>query len=221
MKRTALLFDLDGTLVDSLPDLAHAVNLLLAEDGLCALDPAKVRLMIGDGAKKLVERAYGASGVSPLADIAAKVARFLELYEYGPALHTTIYPGVIETLTELKQLGMKQAVVTNKPLAATEKVLDGLGLASFFDAVVGAEDGLALKPDPAPLRLALQKLGASTELAVMIGDNANDVAAARALKIPVIAVAYGYARTLPDQLGADLLIERFDDLTTALRWFPN
>lgn len=221
MKRTALLFDLDGTLIDSLPDLAHALNLQLAEEGLAALALADVRLMIGDGARKLVERAFAAAGQSPLTQPERQVARFLELYEDSPAVRTVIYPGVVETLSYLKSLDLKLAVVTNKPQDATLKVLAGLGMNGLFEVVVGGGAATALKPDPAPLLLALERLGAQPSQAVMIGDNANDVGAARAIGIPVVAVAYGYARTEPAQLGADILIESFADLTTALRWFPN
>ncbi|CAA6603538.1 Phosphoglycolate phosphatase [Rhodospirillaceae bacterium LM-1] len=219
MQILALLFDLDGTLVDSLPDLSHALNLQLAEEGLRSLEQAEVRLMIGDGAKKLVERAFGAAGRAPLADIEAKVSRFLELYEESPAQRTTVYHGVVETLSALKEKGLKLAVVTNKPQEATERVLAGLELGGLFDAVVGAGRTKALKPDPAPLLFALEKLGVGKEQAVMVGDNANDVDAAKALNIPVVAVTYGYARTAPESLGADLLIESMSDLPTALRWF--
>jgi phosphoglycolate phosphatase len=220
MRRQALLFDLDGTLVDSLPDLAHAINLMLAEEGLPTLSLPMVRLMIGDGAKKLVERALRVAGRTSFDDLPARVARFLELYEDGPAERTVVYPGVADTLAEFRRMGLKLAVVTNKPQEASLKVLAGLGIGQYFDTVVGADGLLALKPDPAPLMLALTRLQSCESEAVMIGDNANDVAAAKALGIPVIAVAYGYARCEPKDLGADLLIERFDDLSAALRWFP-
>ncbi len=219
MQILALLFDLDGTLVDSLPDLSHALNLQLAEGGLRRLEQAEVRLMIGDGAKKLVERAFAAAGQAQPADIESKVKRFLELYEEAPAQRTTVYPGVVETLSHLKEQGVKMAVVTNKPQEATEQVLAGLELGHLFDVVVGAGSARALKPDPAPLVLALEKLGVGKEQAVMVGDNANDVDAAKALNVPVVAVTYGYARTAPESLGADLLIESMSDLPTALRWF--
>lgn len=221
MRPTALLFDLDGTLVDSLPDLAHALNQQLAGEGLAPLDLAVVRLMVGDGARKLVERAFAAAGRPLIDDPAGKVARFIELYEEGPAERTIIYPGVMETLTELRGLGMRLAVVTNKPQAATEMILDTLGLSPLFDAVIGANPGLALKPDPAPLRLALERMSAQSGQALMVGDNANDVNAAKVLGIPVVAVTYGYSRVDPAQLGADLLIERFSDLTAALSRFPS
>ncbi len=221
MRRNHLLLDLDGTLVDSLPDLAQALNLQLAEQGLKRLELAQVRLMIGDGAQKLVERAFAAAGQVGLPDIERAVARFIELYEESPAQRTTVYPGVAETLGELRGLGMKLAVVTNKPQNATLQVLEGLGLKDLFDAVVGAGPSLALKPDPAPLKAALAQMGSTDAQALMVGDNANDVAAAKALGIPVIAVAYGYARVSPGKLGADLLIENFDDLPSALCWFPN
>ncbi|MBF0169134.1 MAG: phosphoglycolate phosphatase [Alphaproteobacteria bacterium] len=221
MKRPFILFDLDGTLVDSLPDLAHALNLQLAEAGLRALGESEVRLMIGDGAKKLVERAFAAAGRSLPSDPAPAIARFIELYENGPAQRTTVYPGVLETLADLRQAGLHLAVVTNKPQNASLKVLAGLGLSQFFDAVVGAGASPALKPDPAPLKAALDLMQASPDQAIMVGDNANDVAAARALGIPVIVVTYGYARSEPAQLGADALIDVFGDLPQALDHFTS
>lgn len=220
MRHRALLFDLDGTLVDSLPDLAYALNSQLREEGLPPLMESAVRLMIGDGARKLVERAFAAVGQSPVSGLEAKIDRFLELYEDGPTVKTTIYPGVVETLAELRGQGFKQAVVTNKPQDASLKVLAGLKLDGFFDAVVGGSAALKLKPDPMPLSIALERLGVGVEHAVMVGDNANDVNAAKALGIPVIAVAYGYSKVDPEELGADLLIKDFSDLSAALRWFP-
>lgn len=220
MQPRALLFDLDGTLIDSLPDLTHALNRLFSEIGLRHLAEAEVRMMIGDGARKLVERALAAAGQAVVADFDNKLARFLELYEEEPAVRTRPYPGVMETLALLKTMGFKLAVVTNKPQDATLKALAGLGLDGFFDSVVGGGVTEKLKPHPMALAHALREMRAEAGKALMVGDNANDVEAAKALGIPVIVVAYGYSRIDPKQLGADLLIDHFADLPAALRGFP-
>lgn len=212
----AVVFDLDGTLVDSAPDLRVAVNRMLAEHGRRALDLDEVIGMIGDGATKLVERALAAGG-GPAGDLAAHTRRFLDLYEGNAADATRPYDGVPETLAALRGAGVVLGVCTNKPEKATLEVLRDLDLARWFTAVVGGDslDGVR-KPDPRALLAAVARLGTSPDHAVMVGDNANDVGAARAAGIPVIVRAGGYSRTPAAELGADAVIDAFADLPAAL-----
>src|SRR5215207_7458443 len=149
--------------------------------------------MVGDGVAKLVERGLTARGAG-LDRLPARVARFMELYEPNAARLTRPYALVAETLESLRQRGLRLAVVTNKPHAATMRILGALDLARFFDAVVGGDTLGRRKPDPAPLLHAMRALDAAPAETLMVGDNHHDVAAARAAGVPVAVVAYGYAR---------------------------
>ena len=204
----AILFDLDGTLVDSAGDLRDALNALLAEEGLAPLDLQAVKGMVGDGVAKLVERGLTARGAG-LDRLPARVARFMELYEPNAARLTRPYPLVAETLESLRQRGLRLAVVTNKPHAATMRILEALDLARFFDAVVGGDTLSRRKPDPAPLLHAMRALDAAPAETLMVGDNHHDVAAARAAGVPVAVVAYGYGGRPAAELGADRVLDSF------------
>ena len=207
----AILFDLDGTLVDSAEDLRHALNAILAQRGLRTLDLAEVKSMIGDGAAKLVERGLAATG-GDLAGHAEALKDFLAIYGANAADATKPFPGAVETLKALKARGLPLAVVTNKPAAATATVLAELGLAGFFDAVVGGDTLPLRKPDPAPILHALASLGVAPDAALMIGDNHHDIRAAKAAGTGAIAVTYGYSHLPHAELGADRLIDNLTEL---------
>jgi phosphoglycolate phosphatase len=217
-KRTAVVFDLDGTLVDSAPDLLVAVNRLLAEERRRLLALAEVTRMIGDGAQKLVERAFTATGEGAPADLLGGLTRrFLDHYEGHATEQTRPYPGVPETLARLSAAGLRLAICTNKPEAATREVLRGLALDRFFAAVFGGDSIAGVrKPDPRLLLAAVGALGAKPDQAVMVGDNANDVQAARAAGLPVILRAGGYTSVAAAELGADAVVEGFAELPAAL-----
>lgn len=213
----ALIFDLDGTLVDSVPDLRVALNLLLVEEKRSTLSDAEVSQMVGNGVEVLIERALTATGTCPPDhDRPALVHRFLEHYKKAPAALTRPYPGVIETLTVLRDAGHPMAVCTNKPQGPAEDVLQALGLAPFFPVILGAGALPVLKPAPDPLIATLGALD-HQGAAVMIGDSPNDSLAAQAAGLPCVCVTFGYRRCSLDELGADQLIEQFDALPDALR----
>jgi phosphoglycolate phosphatase len=214
----AIVFDLDGTLIDSAPDLRAALNRLLAGQERHALTIEQVKLMIGDGAMKLVERAFAVTGPEiAAAELAAMTAAFLEDYEMNSAVLTRPFPAVVETLARLGNEGYTLALCTNKPQTATMQTLDCLELADYFQAVIGGDllPGLR-KPDPRHLLAALERLGVAASGAVMVGDNANDVAVARGAGMPVILVTFGYSRIPAAELGADAVISCFDELPAAL-----
>lgn len=215
----ALVFDLDGTLVDSAPDIGAAVNMLLREEGRIALDPASIISFVGDGAIQLVRRAFAASGTVPEgAALDALLARFMVHYHAAPAVLTKPYDGVAPILAQLKQAGHKLGVCTNKPDALIAAVLKGTGLARYFDAAVGPDKVSRRKPDSAHLRAALDAMGVAPGApAVMVGDSINDVRAAHGMGVPCICVTYGYVHGRIEDWGADLLIDRFTDLPEALR----
>lgn len=214
----ALVFDLDGTLVDSAPDIGAAINTLLREEGRPALAPASVISFVGDGAAQLVQRAFAASGtVLEGMALDALLARFMAHYHAAPAVLTKPYDGVASVLAELQQAGHKLGVCTNKPDALIAAVLEGTNLARYFDAAVGPDKVPRRKPDPAHLRATLDAMGvASGAPAVMVGDSINDVRSARGMGLPCICVTYGYIHGRIEDWGTDALIDRFTDLPAAL-----
>ncbi len=213
----ALLIDLDGTLVDSVPDLAAAVNRLLGEEGRRALSREQVRGMVGDGVAKLVERAFATTGGLDLAGaLPALVERFVGLYQTALSVETRPFPGVPETLANLKHAGLRLAVCTNKPQAASVQVLRDLGLAANIDLIAGGDAFPVRKPDPGHLLGVLDDLGVAPSAAAMLGDSQVDVAAARNAGLPVVLVSYGYAKRPARELGADAVIDRFEEILTTL-----
>jgi len=214
----AVVFDLDGTLVHSAPDLHAALNRLMADEGRRALDLQEVVLMIGDGVPKLVERGFKATGDLPGEDhLSGAIERFLADYEIHATVLTKLFPAVADTLTALKNRDCRLGVCTNKPEAATLEILTELGIRDRIDAVVGGDtlDGIR-KPDARHLQAVLERLGVAPEDAVMVGDNPNDVASARNAGVRVIAVSFGYSRVAPENLGADRLIDGYGELLDAL-----
>jgi phosphoglycolate phosphatase len=212
-ERTALVFDLDGTLVDSAPDLHRSLNAVLSECGRAPVSLADIRAMVGDGAAKLVERGFADTGAPvEAAALPGLVERFLVHYRAGRHTMTTAFPGVAETLAALKARGCRLGVCTNKPYEPSVEILAALGLAGFFGAVTGGDSLPVRKPDPGHLLGTLALLGETADAAVMIGDSANDVAVARAAGVPSVIVSYGYTRVPAAELGGDALIDEFADL---------
>lgn len=211
----AIVFDLDGTLIDSAPELTKALNDTLAEDGRGPLRVDEVKLMIGDGIDKLVERGLaatgGPAGEEQLMALGERVREF-----YWDAGVSKPFPGVLETLEKLRGHRLKLAVCTNKPYEPTMNILRGLGIGDHFAAVGAGDSYRTRKPDPGPLRAILDALGATPATTVMVGDSSNDVATARGAGVPIIAVSYGYSRVPVQQLGADIVVERFDEIPGAI-----
>ena len=215
MKGFLLVFDLDGTLVDSVMDLRAALNEVLRERGHRALSRAEVKHMIGDGVPALVARALAASGADP-AEAPMALPRFLEIYEANPTQLSRPYPGVPETLATLRRRGYRTAICTNKPQQATLAVMQGLDLLPLFDGIAGGDRFPVRKPHPSHLLRLIAELGARPEASAMIGDNENDAAAAHSAAVPLVLVRYGYARVEPESLAADALLDHFSELPSAL-----
>ncbi len=213
-RRNALVFDLDGTLFDTAPDLHRCMNSVLAEQGRRAVPLEDVRHMVGDGAAKMLERGFATTG-EPLepSRLAELMQRFLHHYHEGRHAMTRPFPGVVDTLVELSAAGFRLAICTNKPYGPTMEILDVLGLEHLFAAVAGGDSFPVRKPNPGHLLGTLNLMSAQPGSAVMIGDSGNDVAVARAAGVPVIAVSYGYTTVPVDQLGADHVIDSFAALT--------
>lgn len=211
----AIVFDLDGTLIDSAPELTKALNTTLAEYGRGPLRVEAVKLMIGDGIDKLVERGLAATGApageEQLTALGNRVREF-----YSNAGVSKPYPGVVQLLEKFRSERLKLAICTNKPYLPTMHILTGLGISDHFAAVAGGDSYRTRKPDPGPLRAILRALGATPATTVMVGDSPNDVGTARGAGVPIIAVSYGYSRVPAQELGADLVIDRFDEIPAAI-----
>ena len=210
-----LAFDLDGTLIDSVPDLTNSLNQVLQEHGHGALTRDEVAPMVGDGVPALVARAFAARG-GAAEEAAAALPRYIAIYEANATNETRPYPGVPETMRELRRRGYRMAVCTNKLQQATMTVLHGLSLADLFDAVAGGDRYPVRKPDPGHLTELARELGVPVARMAMIGDSENDAIAAHAASVPLILMRYGYARAAPETLGADAILDRFDELPKAL-----
>lgn len=208
MART-LLLDLDGTLVDTAPDLAAAVNRLMASRGLAPFGVDEIKRMIGDGVSVLVARAFAARAV---AEDAAALADFSRDYAAHLADASVPFPGVPEFLREVAGAGWRLAVCTNKTEAAARELLRVVGLAELIGAIGGGDSFPVRKPDPAHLLATLRLAGGEPARAVMVGDHANDVAAAHGAAVKAVFVTWGYG--LPamaagaDQVAGDLLALR-------------
>lgn len=213
----AVVFDLDGTLVDSATDITAALNGTLVGAGLLAFDTEVVKTMVGGGSRRLIERALTALGRSQSPGVVASLTdSFERAYTAAPCERTHVFPGAIELLSELASCQVKLGLCTNKAGEVTHRLLAELGLDRFFPVVVTGSDGLAKKPDPAMLVAALARLGAELERSVMLGDSAADVGTARGAGCRVLLVSFGYSTTPARALGADAVIDSFAEAIPAL-----
>jgi phosphoglycolate phosphatase len=206
----AVIFDLDGTLVDSAPDIHAAVNRLLAAEGEAALDFPTVKRFIGNGVPALIARVMAALGREGEALHARWLARFLEDYEKRAADLTRPYPGVAEALEVLADTGHRLAICTNKPEVPARHVLDAFGLARFFPVVIGGDSLPLRKPDPAPLRAAAEGLGQGP--VIFVGDSEVDAETAVAAGVPLLLFTEGYRKTPVEEIAHAARFGRFEHL---------
>lgn len=208
-----LLLDLDGTLVDSLDDLAGALNALRAELGLPTLDRGAIEPMVGDGVAKLVARGLADGGIDATQE---HIARLMTLYGGRLTRHTRPYPGVAETLPALAAAGWRLGLCTNKPEAPARAILAAFDLTRHFAVITGGDSFAARKPDPGHALQALARMGCAPAAAVLVGDSHVDLATGRNAGLPVVLMSYGYARAPVEELGADRVLARFSDLPETL-----
>ncbi|WP_374260768.1 phosphoglycolate phosphatase [Zoogloea sp.] len=214
----AVLFDLDGTLLDSIPDLAEACQRMMAELGRTPHSVETIRGFVGKGMLNLVRRCLAESGSAEADEVAAAVDVFRRHYAEVNGARTTIYAGVVPALDALREAGVAMACVTNKPTAFTAPLLERMGIAGYFDATVSGDTLAEKKPHPAPLVHACALLGAEVAEALMIGDSANDAEAARAAGMPVLLVTYGYSEGKPvDSIDCDGLLSSLVDALPRIR----
>lgn len=211
----AVVFDLDGTLIDSAPDIAAALNEVLARRDLPSFPLDEVKAMVGGGIPTLIRRALEAHGVAPH-DIQPLVTDMIGVYAGRATALTVPYDGAEAELKRLTAAGVKLAICTNKNQDVTEIILRDMNLAHHFAAVSGARPGFPRKPDPAPLRAVLEALGVAAHEAVMVGDSGADSGAAKAAGVPVVLCAFGYGHGPLEALAPDAVIGALSELQAAL-----
>jgi phosphoglycolate phosphatase len=211
-----IVFDLDGTLVDTAPDLVDTLNVVLAAEGLPPVPFATARNMIGGGARRMIERGLAAEGrASAPADVERLFRHFIRHYSAHVADRSRPFPGLETALDALD--GARFAVCTNKLEGLSVQLLEALGLRTRFAAICGQDTFGMQKPDPEILRRTIRRAGGSPQDAVMVGDSANDIETARAAGVPVIAVDFGYTEVPVARLGPDRVISDYAELPGAVR----
>lgn len=211
-----IAFDLDGTLVDTAPDLIGTLNTILVDEGLPALPVDEARPFIGHGARSLLQRGFEAAGqVLHPTRLQHLFERFLPLYLGRIAQESRPYPGCEAALDALAAEGATLCVCTNKYTALSVALLEGLGLAPRFAAILGPDAAGATKPDPRHLQAAVEAAGGRMDRTILVGDSGTDAGAARAAKAGLILVSFGYTDIPVADLGPDELIHSFDDLPAA------
>ncbi|WP_420549747.1 phosphoglycolate phosphatase [Curvivirga sp.] len=208
------IFDLDGTLIDSVPDIHHNINILLQEEGLPSLTLNQTTSFVGNGSKKLVERAFDHFNKKPDSDSELEMLseRFVAHYMDNLTTNTKIYPYVIEVLDYLSLKGHVLSLCTNKPLKPTLAILDELNLAQFFQIVTGGDSYDQRKPSPLPLLKTIEQTNISLENCIMVGDSIYDIEAGQAANIQTILLTYGYTHGDLDKIHPTYICKSFNDI---------
>ena len=218
MRIRAVVFDLDGTLVDSAPGLQTVVNVVLEAQRCPPIGLADVQSMIGDGITALINKAFAQHGRTlSEKDLDAAASQFRDIYAESGPRETPLFSGARDILQQLSSLGISLGLCTNKPQRSTEPLLDALKIDHYFSAVFGGDLLAGIrKPDPRHVLAVLGRLGIDAAEAVMVGDSPNDIHAGQGAGLPVIAVTYGYSLGPIEALGADYFIDSLTELPTLL-----
>jgi phosphoglycolate phosphatase len=212
-----IVFDLDGTLIDTAPDLVDALNVVFARENLPPVPYDRARLAIGGGARKMIVNGLALEGREPEPALLERLFRdFIAYYSAHIADRSRPFPGVERTLDDLAARGCALAVCTNKFESLSVQLLERLGMASRFVAICGQDTFGVQKPDPLVLHRTIEKAGGKTSRAVMVGDSETDIRTARAAGVPVVAVDFGYSDPPVSEFHPDRLISHFGELTQAL-----
>ncbi len=212
-----IVFDLDGTLVDTADDLIAALNHVLVHEGAAPVAPADARPMVGHGARKLITRGLANQNRSVSPERLEELFQaFLVYYTANIAVHSKVFPGVAEALAELASQGFVFGVCTNKYEAASRRLLSLLGLADRFRTICGQDTFAFCKPDPRTLLATIQAAGGHAGTSIMVGDSRTDIDTAKAAGVPVIAVDFGYTDQHVSTLGPNLVISHYNELIGAV-----
>jgi len=219
MSRSAplIVFDLDGTLAETAGDLVATLNHILIREAMNAVSEADARRMVGTGARNLIKLGFERSGANVAADrLEVLFKDFLDHYEAHVAVHSFLFPGVIQALDRFEAAGFSFAVCTNKASRPSVKLLTELGVADRFRAICGQDTFAWWKPDPRALLSTIEMAGGDPTRAIMVGDSRTDIDTAKAAGVPVVAVDFGYTDVHVSELGPDHIISHFDDLWDAV-----
>jgi phosphoglycolate phosphatase len=212
-----VVFDLDGTLAETAGDLVATLNVVMAKEGLAALPFEKARDLIGAGARPLIQRGFDASGALLSEARLEELYRFfLDHYHHNIAVHSVLFPGVVEALDRLAASGFRLAVCTNKMEAHALQLLKVLGVVDRFAFISGKDTFDVFKPDPRHLTETIARAAGDPDRAVMVGDSRTDIDTAKNAGIPVVGVSFGYTNVHVAELGADCVIDHFDELPGAV-----
>jgi phosphoglycolate phosphatase len=212
-----VVFDLDGTLVDTAPDLCAALNHALVTLGRPAVPPELARDMAGQGARRLLEKGLAASGLVTPDLIEAGLPAFLAYYADHIADGSLIFPGVDAALDTLAAAGCRLAICTNKPVALSRALVSAIGWDGRFGANLGFDSVASPKPDPGHLLATIAAAGGDPARTIYVGDSITDTTTARAANIPVVVVSFGFSDRPAAELGGDIIIDHYDELLPALR----
>lgn len=213
----AIVFDLDGTLIDTAPDLHASLNHVLADNGRRTVTLEDCFGMIGGGARSMLTHGFAATGAAATeAEFPELLKSFLGFYEKNCVQKSAPFPGVFEALDRFRRDGIKLGLCTNKPGYLTDLVLAGYDLADYFGSIAGADRFPVRKPDPGHLLGVLDELGVEPSEAIMVGDSETDVATARAAGCPVVVFTFGYRTGPVEELGADTVIDDYANLPAAI-----
>ena len=217
MAKKHIVFDLDGTLIDSVPDMCREIGGFLAENGGRTITPEETVSIIGYGARNMLTGGFKLCGVALTPEETDKMLeKWIDRYTKADMYMTKPWPHVVETLDRLKADGCKLAVCTNKPAGPTAEILKRLDLEKYFDVVLHADSLPVRKPRPEPLWEAVKRMGGANETAVMVGDSEADAEAARNAGFPVVLLSFGYAHVPFGEIKPDALIDDFADLPAVL-----
>ena len=216
-KKEIIVFDLDGTLINSAPDLCYALNQTLSEINIPEITLQEVMGYLGDGALELIKR--GITKYSNIKNFDTELLRlrFLEIYDNCLLNKTDFYPNVLQTLKDLKKMDFTLAICTNKPELLAKRIINGLNGSSLFDIITGGDTYEFRKPDPRHLINTILETGKKVEAAIMIGDSDNDINCAKKANIPSIAVNCGYSKVPVESLNPDLVMSDYINLTQHIK----
>lgn len=218
MTKPLLVFDLDGTLLETAPDLVGTLNAILTEEGLQTIPLETAKTYIGQGARMMIENGFAANNQSVAPErLDSLMAQFLQKYEARISQETYAFPGLLEALDKLQLDGWDFAVCTNKHERLARLLLDDLSLTDRFVVITGGDTFDHKKPHPEHLLKTVELAGANVEQTIMVGDSRSDIDAAKAASIPVIAVDFGYTPVPVNELGPDLIISHFDQIHDAIK----
>jgi phosphoglycolate phosphatase len=212
-KNKIIVFDLDGTLINSAPDLCYALNKTLNEINIPKITLQEVMGYLGDGALELIKRGITKHSNIENFDTELLRLRFLEIYDTCLLNKTEFYPNAIQSLKDLKQMNFTLAICTNKPELLAKRIIKGLKASEYFDIITGGDTYDYRKPDPRHLINTILKAGKKVENAIMVGDSENDINCAKKANIPNIAVSFGYSKIPIENLKPDIIMDDYINLT--------